>query len=133
MRSLTGSEFPSSELFARSENESTQTSIPGLRKQVQSDKVDFLDFTRMFEKGPFSSILWWLSAKCRVIAPSLISMSSTLCQEPPYKASKAIKWNINKTILKRYLSQCLVHIQFYKIFQESIAIWKMKLFMLSTT
>jgi hypothetical protein len=57
MRSLTGSEFPSSELFARSENESTQTSIPGLRKQVQSDKVDFLDFTRMFEKGPFSSIL----------------------------------------------------------------------------
>jgi len=56
-RSLTGSEFPSPVFFARSEDESTQTSIPGLRKHVQSDEVAFLDFTRTFEKGPFSSIL----------------------------------------------------------------------------
>lgn len=71
------------------EVESTHISMPGLKKQMQSDNVACLDLTRTFVKGTFSTNVHCLSTKFRVIVPFRITMLLTGFHELPERASNA--------------------------------------------
>lgn len=86
---LTGDEFFFLFVVSISGLDRTHTSIPGRKRQEQSEIVAFRDLNRRFGIGIFSSTTFSPSITCIVIIPSLILSRSTGCHDPHKYASKA--------------------------------------------